>query len=219
MALHQASGRWQIGLPLAITTAVFWATLPIAIRLVIERVDVWTLIWARFVAATLMLALWFTLRGGYGQFRNLPRSSFWLMPLAAVMLIGNFVGYTVGLDYTTPANAQLLIQAAPLLMAIGGIVVFGERFNALQWAGVAAVALGQNPDNGRVSFGTSSRSRKDSSRYSANSSSARGDRQSIGPIPTAWFSTSGYWFTKACIHRRLPLPSLRCGFRLMVSSP
>lgn len=142
MALHQASGRWQIGLPLAITTAVFWATLPIAIRLVIERVDVWTLIWARFVAATLMLALWFALRGGYAQFRNLPRSSFWLMPLAAVMLIGNFVGYTVGLDYTTPANAQLLIQAAPLLMAIGGIVVFRERFNALQWAGVGAVAVG-----------------------------------------------------------------------------
>lgn len=142
MALHQASGRWQIGLPLAITTAVFWATLPIAIRLVIEHVDVWTLIWSRFVAATLMLALWTAWRGGFGQFRGLPRSGWWLLLLAAVMLIGNFVGYTIGLHYTTPANAQLLIQAAPLLMSIGGIVVFRERFNALQWTGVAAVAIG-----------------------------------------------------------------------------
>lgn len=142
MALHQASGRWQIGLPLAITTAVFWATLPIAIRLVIEHVDVWTLIWSRFVAAALMLGLWFALRGGFAQFRTLPRQGWWLMLLAAVMLIGNFVGYTIGLDYTTPANAQLLIQAAPLLMAVGGIFVFGERFNALQWAGVFAVAIG-----------------------------------------------------------------------------
>ena len=142
MALHQATGRWRIGLPLAITTAVFWATLPIAIRLVIEHIDVWTLIWSRFVAAALMLALWTAWRGGFAQFRGLPRSGGWLLLLAAVMLIGNFVGYTIGLHYTTPANAQLLIQAAPLLMSIGGIVVFRERFNALQWAGVAAVAIG-----------------------------------------------------------------------------
>src|SRR5690606_39236773 len=66
----------------------------------------------------------------------------WLLLLASVMLIGNFVGYTIGLDYTTPANAQLLIQAAPLLMSIGGILVSRERFNALQWSGVAAVAIG-----------------------------------------------------------------------------
>ncbi|MBL0029789.1 MAG: DMT family transporter [Rhodanobacteraceae bacterium] len=142
MALHQATGRWQIGLPLAITTAVFWATLPIAIRLVIEHVDVWTLIWSRFVAAALMLAVWSAWRGGFAQFRALSRAGWWLMLLAAVMLIGNFVGYTIGLHYTTPANAQLLIQAAPLLMSIGGILVFGERFNALQWTGVAAVAVG-----------------------------------------------------------------------------
>jgi drug/metabolite transporter (DMT)-like permease len=142
MALHQASGRWQLGLSLAITTAVFWATLPIAIRLVIEHVDVWTLIWSRFVAAAVLLGLWFAVRGGFAQFRSLPRSGWWLLLLAAVMLIGNFVGYTIGLDYTTPANAQLLIQAAPLLMSIGGIVVFRERFNALQWTGVFAVAVG-----------------------------------------------------------------------------
>ncbi|MBK7042741.1 MAG: DMT family transporter [Rhodanobacteraceae bacterium] len=142
MALHQATGRWQIGLPLAITTAVFWATLPIAIRLVIEHVDVWTLIWSRFVVAAVMLAAWSAMRGGFAQFRTLSRSGWWLILLAAVMLIGNFVGYTIGLDYTTPANAQLLIQAAPLLMSIGGILVFHERFNAWQWAGVVAVAVG-----------------------------------------------------------------------------
>jgi drug/metabolite transporter (DMT)-like permease len=48
----------------------------------------------------------------------------------------------LGLDYTTPANAQLLIQAAPLLMALGGIWVFGERYNAAQWLGLLAVVAG-----------------------------------------------------------------------------
>ena len=58
------------------------------------------------------------------------------------MLIGNYVFYLLGLHYTTPANAQLLIQAAPLLMALGGIVVFGERYNAWQWLGLAAIVAG-----------------------------------------------------------------------------
>jgi drug/metabolite transporter (DMT)-like permease len=36
----------------------------------------------------------------------------------------------------------LLIQAAPLLMALGGIWVFGERFSGGQWMGLACVAAG-----------------------------------------------------------------------------
>jgi len=142
MALHQASGRWQFGLTLAITTSVFWATLPITLKVSLTQVDAWTITWLRFLAAAVLLGSWTALRGGFGAFRGLPRAVWWLLALASVMLTGNFVGYLVGLQYTTPANAQLLIQAAPLLMSIGGIVVFRERFNALQWLGVAAVAIG-----------------------------------------------------------------------------
>jgi drug/metabolite transporter (DMT)-like permease len=65
-----------------------------------------------------------------------------ILGLAAVMLIVNYVFYLVGLDLTSPANAQLLIQAAPLLMAVGAIRVFSEHFTGWQWLGLAAVATG-----------------------------------------------------------------------------
>ena len=58
------------------------------------------------------------------------------------MLVGNYVFYLLGVQHTTPANAQLLIQLAPLLMALGGIWVFGERFRAAQWLGLALLVAG-----------------------------------------------------------------------------
>src|SRR3546814_8058953 len=54
----------------------------------------------------------------------------------------DLVFYLLGVQYTSPANAQLLIQLAPLLMALGGIVVFRERFNAWQWLGLAVIVIG-----------------------------------------------------------------------------
>jgi drug/metabolite transporter (DMT)-like permease len=57
-------------------------------------------------------------------------------------LVGNYLGYLLGVQYTSPGNAQLLIQLAPLLMALGGIFVFKERFARGQWFGLAIILLG-----------------------------------------------------------------------------
>jgi drug/metabolite transporter (DMT)-like permease len=142
MALHQASGRWRLGLLLALTTAGCWATLPVALKFTLETLDVYTLTWFRFLVAFFVVAAWLAARRGLGGFRALRGSHWGLLVLAALMLIGNYVFYLIGLDYTTPATAQLLIQLAPLLMAIGGIVVFRERFTRGQWSGLGLLALG-----------------------------------------------------------------------------
>ncbi len=142
MALHQVSGRWKLGLLLALLTAVMWATLPVALKIALTVVDPWTLTWFRFVFAALGLGGWLAWRGKLGAFRGLQRAHWALLWVAALMLIGNYVLYLFGLHYTTPANAQLLIQLAPLLMAVGGIVVFGERFRGGQWLGLAILLAG-----------------------------------------------------------------------------
>lgn len=142
MALHAPSGRWRLGLLLALVTAGFWATLPVALKLTLEQVDPWTLTWARFAFAALVLGAWLAWRGEWRRFGALPSRGWWLLAIAGLMLVANYVLYLLGLHATTPANAQLLIQAAPLLMALGGIVVFRERFNAWQWLGLAAIAAG-----------------------------------------------------------------------------
>lgn len=142
MALHQPTGRWRLGLALALATAGLWATLPVALKIALERLDPYTLTWARFAFASVVVGAWLAARGGLRGFAGHPPARWGLLAVAGVLLVGNYLGYLLGLDHTTPANAQLLIQAAPLLMALGGIWVFGERFSRGQWAGLACVAAG-----------------------------------------------------------------------------
>lgn len=142
MVLHSPSGRWKLGLSLAIATALCWATLPVALKLSLEVVDAYTLTWFRFLFASVTLGAFMALRGGFSQYRGLPGSVWLLLALAAIGLIGNYLGYLLGLNYTTPANAQLMIQLAPLLMAAGGVIVFKEQLRPAQWLGYAAVAIG-----------------------------------------------------------------------------
>ncbi len=142
MALHRSTGRWQLGLALALITAGCWATLPAALKIVLADIDAVSLTWLRFVIAAAALGLWLGFRGRLRAYRGLSGRGWILLAVAAIMLIGNYLLYLIGVDRTTPGNAQLLIQAAPLLMALGGIFVFGERYNRWQWLGMVAIVLG-----------------------------------------------------------------------------
>src|SRR4249919_2232952 len=142
MALHQASGRWQLGLLLALVTAACWATLPVALKITLEQLDPITLTWFRFVVATGVLLAWLGARGGLAVFRGLDGKRWLWLTVAALMLIGNYVFYLLGVQHTSPGNAQLLIQLAPLLMALGGIFVFRENYRPAQWAGLGVIVLG-----------------------------------------------------------------------------
>lgn len=65
-----------------------------------------------------------------------------MVVVAAVMLTTNYTTFLSGLHHTTPANAQLLIQLAPLSLAVGGMVFFGERFTRPQWIGSGVLLVG-----------------------------------------------------------------------------
>lgn len=146
MTLHRASGQWRLGLLLTLFTALCWATLPIVLKIVLVVLDPITLTWFRFVVAAAFTAAWLRFRGGLRGpalgFGGLGRRGWMMLLVAALMLLGNYVFYLLGVHHTTPANAQLLIQLAPLLMALGGIWVFGERFAAGQWLGLGLLVLG-----------------------------------------------------------------------------
>ncbi len=142
MAMHQASGRWKLGLLLALVTAACWATLPVALKLTLQQLDPYTLTWFRFLLAAGVMLAWLAARSGLGGFATLDRKRWWLLLAAALCLIGNYVFYLLGVQWTSPANAQLLIQLAPLLMALGGIFVFRESFNRWQWTGLVVLFVG-----------------------------------------------------------------------------
>jgi drug/metabolite transporter (DMT)-like permease len=142
MPLHQPSGRVALGLSLALVTTVLWGVLPLVLKMVLVSLDAVTITWFRFGVSAAVLALWLGARGGLPRLDRLPRAGWGLLAGATVGLAANYLAYLVGLDLTTPANAQVLIQTAPLLLALGGILVFGERFTPAQWLGFAVLVGG-----------------------------------------------------------------------------
>jgi len=139
---HQTSGRWRLGLSLALLTCLFWATLPVALNVSLEVLDPITLTWFRFLTAALFTTALLAWRGQLSGFKGLGSGRWIMLGCAGIGLLGNYVLYLLGLKYTTPGNAQLLIQSAPLLLALGGIIWFRERINGLQMLGFAAIVLG-----------------------------------------------------------------------------
>ena len=140
--MHTVSGRWQLGLALALTTAVCWGLLPIALKITLTGMDAWTLTWYRFATAGTVLGAFLAWRGRLPLRDLRDRRSAWLYAVALLGLVGNYVSYLVALELTTPTVAQVLIQLAPLFLLFGGLVVFRESFAPLQWAGFAVLVTG-----------------------------------------------------------------------------
>jgi len=70
------------------------------------------------------------------------RSGRILLAVAAMGLTANYMLYILGLDLTTPAITQVLTQVAPVLLGLGAIWLFGERYSRSQWAGFAVLVTG-----------------------------------------------------------------------------
>lgn len=141
--MHKTSGRWQLGLVLTLTTAVLWGALPIALKGLLHYMDAITITWLRFVIAALVL-------GGFlFHQRRLPALSLLknrhllvLMLICVLGLLANYILYMVGLSYITPEGAQVMIQTAPMLLLIGGLLLFKEEFNPMQWLGLLTFVAG-----------------------------------------------------------------------------
>jgi len=140
--MHATTGRWQLGLALALTTAVFWGLLPIALKVTLTGMDAWTLTWYRFATAAVALGAFLAWRRRLPFRGPLTRRGRWLYLAALLCLVANYVGYLVALELTSPTVAQILIQLAPLFLLFGGVLVFRERFAPLQWVGFVVLVTG-----------------------------------------------------------------------------
>src|SRR5262249_37495381 len=134
-SLHRASGRSALGFSLAVTTMLMWGVLAVALKVALVEMDAYTIIWYRFLLSTLVLGAALAARGGLPAVGRLSRNAWALLVVATTCLAANYILFLLGLQHTTPANTQVLIQLAPFLLALGGIWVFGERFTRVQWLG------------------------------------------------------------------------------------
>jgi drug/metabolite transporter (DMT)-like permease len=142
MHMKGGSTNWRLGFTLSLTTAVLWGLLPIALKVVLEGMDAHTIIWWRFTVSMACLGAFLALRGSLPRLAGSGRAAIALLAVATVTLIGNYVLYLVGLDLTSPSVTQVVIQLAPLMLLIGGVFVFRERFAREQWIGFAVLCAG-----------------------------------------------------------------------------
>lgn len=136
------SANWRIGFLLSLVTVFFWSTLPIALKISLDIFDARTIIWIRFVFAAIFTLLLLLAKKQFRQFYALTTKDWLWLLLAAVMLLGNFLFFLYGLEMTSPGNAQVFIQLAPLLMTLGGVLIFKEPFSKTQMLGAGLVIGG-----------------------------------------------------------------------------
>jgi drug/metabolite transporter (DMT)-like permease len=128
------------GIIYSAVTAFFWGLLAIALKVAVQEVDPKTIVWLRFFIAFMFIL-------GWQLFRN-PRSIKiliappLLLVLAAIALSWNYLGFMLGIHYTTPSNAQLFIQFGPMLLALSGFLIFKEKLTRLQLAGFIVALIG-----------------------------------------------------------------------------
>lgn len=142
MELHRPSGRSRLGFFLALTTMLLWGALPLALKITLRSMDAYTITWYRFLLSALLLGILLAYQRRLSSLRTLEANGWGLLGIATTFLCANYVAYLFGLHHTTPANSQVLIQLAPLLLALGGLWVFNERFTPLQWSGFAVLLVG-----------------------------------------------------------------------------
>ncbi|MDQ1331219.1 MAG: family transporter [Thermodesulfobacteriota bacterium] len=121
-------------------TAVLWGILAIVLKYALQRFSGNTIIWFRFTFSFILLAAYYSLHRPqyFDIFKNPPV----LGIIAGVAVGGNYLGFTTGVALTSPSNTQILIQIAPLLVAVFGVVYFKERLTILQKSGFLLAAAG-----------------------------------------------------------------------------
>ncbi|MFN2377676.1 MAG: DMT family transporter [Candidatus Binatia bacterium] len=140
--LHRPTGRTALGFALAMTTVALWSVLPIGLKVALGGIDPLTLTWVRFLAATVVLGALLRMRGAMPPVHALTRRHWQLLAVAALGLAGNYGFYALGLHRTNAGTSQVVIQVAPMLLTLGGIFVFKERFGVAQWLGLAVLVSG-----------------------------------------------------------------------------
>lgn len=141
--MNRVSGRWKLGLLLALSTATMWGILPVALKGVMTTLDPLTVTFFRFALAAILLAPYLLATGRLSGFTQLLSPSLCAqLLLAGLLLACNYGLYIIGLDKTTSEAAQVMIQIAPMLLLVAGIWLFKESFSRLQWVGFFSFVCG-----------------------------------------------------------------------------
>lgn len=128
------------GIFYTLITVSLWGVLAIALKVALRVVDSPTIVWFRFSLAFSGMVVWLAFQNPK-ELKILYKPS-WLIVISSLALAWNYIGFMLGIQYTSPSNAQIAIQAGPILLAVAGVVFFRERMSRLQVLGFVLSILG-----------------------------------------------------------------------------
>ena len=140
--MHISSGRWVYGLFLALLTAFLWGILPIKLKQVLQVMDPITVTWFRLMVSGGCLFIYLASVKRLPSRKVLGPRGGWLVLMAVLGLVGNYVLYLMGLNLLSPGTAQLVVQMGPIMLLIASLFVFKERFSVGQGIGLAVLLIG-----------------------------------------------------------------------------
>ncbi|MCY7337179.1 MAG: DMT family transporter [Chamaesiphon sp.] len=142
MELHRTTGNWRLGLGLSLITVVLWGLVPVALAIVLNKLDTYTINWFRFATAFILLGCYLAKQGNLPKLAQLRRVPIYLFTIAILGLTGNYIFFVMGLKATSPSHAEVLIQLAGVFLSLGGLLIFKERYTRYQWLGVGVLVTG-----------------------------------------------------------------------------
>lgn len=128
------------GIIYTLITVVMWGVLAIALKVATKQIDSPTIVWFRFSLAFSALFVWMAVKTPK-ELKILYKPS-WLIVLSSIALAWNYMGFMLGIQYTSPSNAQVAIQSGPLLLAVFGIIFFREKISRVQIIGFIIAMIG-----------------------------------------------------------------------------
>ena len=141
-APHRITGRRKLGLMLALLTTTLWGSLPVALKTLLATMSPLSVTWYRYAISALLLTAFLRWRGGRLPIPPDLRKLAPLLAVAAIGFTGNNILFLAGLNRVGPSASQVVIQLAPVLLIVAGVVVFHEPFSFRQWLGVAVLLGG-----------------------------------------------------------------------------
>jgi RarD protein len=128
------------GLSFVAVTALLWGFLPILMKIALQEFSSGSIVWFRFTFAFVVLFLFLKFRKKHPE--SIIQSPPGFGVLAGIFLAGNYYYFLKGVEVSSPSNAGILIQIAPVLLVFLGVVLFKERFNWRQGIGLAIAVVG-----------------------------------------------------------------------------
>jgi len=136
----EQNAEYLRGISFVMVTTLLWGFLPIILKIALNQFSAGTIACFRFIFAFIVLYLILSVKGSQpSRFLKKPPV---LGILAGASLAANYFGMTESVNLSSPSNAAVLIQLAPVILVIIGVTFFKERVNWQQFSGFVIAALG-----------------------------------------------------------------------------